>query len=79
MCWKVIFMVQTLRDGSVAWHVMTILQENKNKAMHWQDILAKVQKKKKLEGPTPGATLLSILIRNKEIFIKPKRGWYKLK
>ena len=72
-------MVQTLRDGSVAWHVMTILQENKNKAMHWQDILAKVQKKKKLEGPTPGATLLSILIRNKEIFIKPKRGWYKLK
>lgn len=72
-------MVSQIRNGSIAWHCMNMLKENKNKAMHWSEILEKLQKKKKLEGPTPSATLLSVLIRNKDIFIKPKRGWYKLR
>ena len=67
-----------IRNGSIAWHVKKILSENKQ-PMHWQDILSKLEKRKKLIGDTPGATLLSILLRNKDIFKKPKRGWYKLK
>lgn len=72
-------MVNNLHSGSIAWYAKKILNENNNKAMHWKDILEKLQKHKKLKGPTPSATLLSIMIRNKDTFIKPKRGWYKLK
>tara|TARA_Y100000310_G_scaffold333838_1_gene412223 strand:- start:940 stop:1158 length:219 start_codon:yes stop_codon:yes gene_type:complete len=72
-------MTYNIRRGSIAWHVVNILNDNKNKTMHWREILNKLEGKKKLKGLTPSATLLSVLIRNKEIFIKPKRGWYKLK
>ena len=72
-------MANNIRKGSIAWHVINILNDNNNKTMHWRDILNKLEKKKRLIGPTPSATLLSILIRNKDTFVKPKRGWYKLK
>lgn len=72
-------MANNLHSGSIAWYAKKILSENNNKAMHWKELLEKLQKHKKLKGPTPSATLLSVIIRNKDIFIKPKRGWYKLK
>lgn len=68
-----------LRKGSIAWHVVRILEDNKDKPMHWQEILKRLQKEKTLQGNTPGATLLSIMIRNRTTFYKPKRGWYKLR
>ena len=72
-------MVNKLHNGSIAWLAMKILKENNNKPMHWREILEKIQKQKKLIGPTPSATLLSVMIRNNDTFIKPKRGRYKLK
>ena len=67
------------RENSIGWHVQKILNKNNNQPMHWQEILKTLSKKKNLQGSTPGATLLSVLIRHKNTFEKPKRGWYKLK
>lgn len=72
-------MSKNIRQGSIAWYVMDILRNNNNKQMHWKEILQKVQEEKKLKGSTPEATLISILIRNKDIFTNPKKGWYKLR
>lgn len=72
-------MANNVRQGSITWHVMDVLRKNNNKQMHWKEILQKVQEVKKLKGSTPEATLISVLIRNKDTFIKPKKGWYKLK
>ena len=72
------YMTKQFREGSIAWHVVTILKENDNKPMHYNDILRRLMKRKKLIGSTKSATLLSILLRNNSTFIKTKRGWYKL-
>lgn len=68
-----------MQKGSIAWYISQFLKENGNKPTHYREFTKYLKKKGKLNGSTPDATVISILIRNKNYFQKVKTGHYNLK
>jgi DNA-binding PadR family transcriptional regulator len=63
--------------GSYRYYILEVLRKRK-KPMHYREITTEVLKHRNTRGKTPEMTILSILIKHKENFIRTGPGTYTL-
>ena len=66
-----------MKEGSMTYLAYSAIKKA-GKPLHQKEIFREVMKSFKSKGVTPNATLISVLIRNKHIFKRVRRGLYGL-
>lgn len=64
--------------GSYKNIAVEVLRKHK-RPMHYKEILEEVLKRRTTRGKTPEKTIVSVLVKNREVFIRTDSGTYTLR